>query len=84
MMLEKARKFETGVASRSEYRSLEFCRHQMLLMLPELIVLLFLPLEAYLSIIMHKYSSILNGLTPVSSQNRDRLDREFFAAARTG
>jgi ribosomal protein RSM22 (predicted rRNA methylase) len=66
MATEQARKFQTGITSRAEHRSFEFSRH-----FAECCYRLNFAVEAYLSIIMHKYSSILNGLAELSSFSDD-------------
>jgi hypothetical protein len=66
MPAEKASEFETGIAGRAEHRGFKFGRHQIFFKSPQSPILIFF-LEAYLSIMMHKYSSILNGLAELSS-----------------
>jgi hypothetical protein len=66
MPAEQASEFKAGIAGRAENRGLKFGRHRIssLPRLPR--CLIFFP-EEYLSIIMHKYSYILNGLAELSS-----------------
>src|SRR5713101_2141759 len=74
----KASEFEAGVAGRAENRCFKFRCHQIFFNSNFLQVfffksnrsirLLLFFVEAYLSITMHKYSSILNGLAELSSR----------------
>ncbi len=66
MPAEQASEFKAGIAGRAENRGFEFGRHQILLVY-RISVALFFFVEAYLSIMMHKYSYILNGLAELSS-----------------
>ncbi len=68
MAAEKASKFEAGIAGRAEHRGINFGRHQIFFKFPiPGLPILIRAVEAYLSIMMHKYSYILNGLAELSS-----------------
>jgi hypothetical protein len=71
MPTEEASQFETGIAGCAEHRGFKFGWHQFVSSRPDAFgsILVQFEFEAYLSIIMHKYSSIVNGLAAVSSQN---------------
>src|SRR5271170_2529483 len=85
MAVEEARKFEAGVSSRAEHRGFKFCRHQYVLCrFPVPSAMITLLVEAYLSIIMHKYSSIVNDLATVSSRKRDSRAWEGCGVTRRG
>jgi hypothetical protein len=78
MPAEEASEFEAGIAGRAEHRGFKLGRHQFVpVRLPCQVILEF---EAYLSIIMHKYSSILTGLAAVSSQTGNPGARESCGA----
>ena len=62
---EKAREFEAGIAGRAEHRGFKFGRHYAISELTDPLTAksqINFAFEAYLSIIMHKYSSSVNGL----------------------
>jgi hypothetical protein len=66
MAAEQASEFKAGIAGRAENRGFQFGRHQISSLQVSPVAFIFFP-EAYLSIIMHKYSYILNGLAELSS-----------------
>jgi hypothetical protein len=70
MPAKEAREFEAGIAGRAENRSFKLGRHQIFFKFNRSIRFPIFFIEAYLSIIMHKYSSILTGLAELSSRNR--------------
>ena len=59
MPAEKASEFEAGIAGRAENRGLKFRRHQIFFKPPRSVRLPIPHAEEYLSIIMHKYSSMI-------------------------
>src|ERR1039457_3218228 len=71
MSAKKASEFEAGISGRAENRGSKFCRHHILLKYARSIRFLIFFIAAYLSIIMHKYSYILNGLAELSSRKPD-------------
>jgi hypothetical protein len=70
MPAEKASEFEAGIAGRAENRGFKFGRHQTFFKYARSLRFLIVLVEAYLSIMMHKYSYILTGLAELSSRNR--------------
>ena len=66
MPAEQASEFKAGIAGRAENRGFQFGRHQFFFKSADPRRLIFF-VEAYLSIMMHKYSYILNGLGELSS-----------------
>src|SRR5580658_9012742 len=70
MAAEQTSEFEAGIAGRTENRGFKFRRHHIVLQVYGISPFVFSPVEAYLSIIMNKYSfSIVNGLPELSSRN---------------
>src|ERR1035441_97029 len=59
MPAEKASELEAGIARRAENRGLKFRRHQIFFKPPRSVRLPIPHAEEYLSIIMHKYSSMI-------------------------
>src|ERR1019366_9142716 len=59
MTAEQASEFEAGIAGRAENRGFEFRRHQIFFKPPRSVRLPIPHAEAYLSSIMHKYSSMI-------------------------
>jgi hypothetical protein len=71
VMGEETREFEAGLAGRAENRGIKFGPHQICFKSLRASFLVIFVVEAYLSIILHKYSYILNRLGELSSQNRE-------------
>ena len=65
MAAEKAREFQAGIPGRAQHRGPKFGRHKICFKPSPQGAF---PFEAYLSIVMHKYSSMINGLADLSSR----------------
>jgi hypothetical protein len=84
MPAEETSEFEAGIAGRAEKRGFKFGRHQIFVKPNRFTRFLIFVVEAYLSIIMHKYSSILTGLAELSSRNQNLSKPGVFQRCRTG
>jgi hypothetical protein len=80
---EKASELEAGISGRPENRGFKFGRHQIFFKSLRTFRFLIFGIEAYLSIIVHKYSSIVNGLAELSSR-KPKARVGFSAAGRRG
>jgi hypothetical protein len=84
MPAEETSEFEAGIAGRAEKRGLKFGRHQIFFKPNRFTRFLIFAVEAYSSIIMHKYSSILTGLAELSSRNQNLSKPQVFQQCRDG
>lgn len=85
MPAEKASEFEAGIAGRAENRGLEFRCHQIFFKPPRSVRLPTPHAEAYLSIIMHKYASMIQrSRRIVKSKSKNRAHFEFRSGVRRG
>jgi hypothetical protein len=69
MPAEEARQFQAGIAGRAQHRGLKFRRHPIRFQPSRSSDF---PVEAYLSIMMHKYSFMVNHLAELSSRKDGR------------
>lgn len=80
MPAKKASELDAGISGRTENRGIKFGRHQVFFKSKRSIRLFTTAFEAYLSIIVHKYASIVNGIAELSSRNKKTKQTRSFSA----
>jgi hypothetical protein len=85
MTAKQAGEFEAGIAGRAENRGFEFRRHQIFLKPPRSVRLPIPPAEAYLSIVLHKYSFMMKpSRRIVKSKSKNGANLAFRGVGRRG